>query len=57
MRGAITEQINAVSLHELTVSMLAMADAVTKLLIEKMSSRRLNSSRSCWRGTQRITGF
>ena len=46
-----------VSLQELMVSTLAMADAVTKLLIEKASSLKRNLSRSLWRNGQPTSGF
>jgi hypothetical protein len=46
-----------VSLEELMVSTLAMTDALTKLLIEKASSRRRSSSRSCLRSVRHISGF
>jgi hypothetical protein len=46
-----------VSMEELMVTTLAMADAVTKLLIEKGVITRRSSSRSCWRNVRSTSAF
>jgi hypothetical protein len=58
------EKGKAVSLEELMVTTLAMADAVTKLLIERgiihvsgVQARKRSSSRSCWRSVRFTSAF
>jgi hypothetical protein len=46
-----------VSLNELMVSTLAMADATAKLFIEKGIFTEAESSRSSWRNGRHTSGF